>query len=451
MRMAVALVALRLAAPAGAVTNGDRATGIYAPFGMFGYVDAAVGDLLVPVCSGTLVDANHVLTSATCVEAMRAARQSGVSVDGQVHWHQNGEPTALRGIVADVDAAAIHPEYDGSSPDTDLAIITLAEPSDKAASCITDLRPELAELSVRLIGHGENGSRDRRGGIRRTTLARWTTPADPPAVWETTSGQRMGMACAKDTGGAVVVQTTDDTQMAVLAVISRGAEACDPLTDFGKTLLAKVPNATSFIVNHAPGVEICRDVDWDGYGRWVGPAEPPIEEPEVPAGADSKGVPDGYLFPNDYMFEIDSLTGLRKQQAVDGRRNACLGNKVFVGEVAAIEPFRFDGMESGQIWSRVTLDVHYPIRGEVNSTEDIYIRGGDVDGERQLHSAEPRARVGDTLFLSLSPPGPDDTTLAALGAPWIRKSQVLDHSGIMPQERALRDYFGRYCAPVWVK
>ena len=76
------------------------------------------------ICSGTLVDSNHVITAGHCVAASGGTTKTPSSFT--VGWSPTGAlpPTMWAGV----SQVALHPDYSNQTYDNDIAVLTLASP-----------------------------------------------------------------------------------------------------------------------------------------------------------------------------------------------------------------------------------------------------------------------------------------------------------------------------------
>ena len=129
------LIASALPATAGAATGKPRVIGgsaipiQSAPWSVFLALDNPSAS-----CSGSVLDASHVLTAAHCVipEGTTRQRQPGeihvLAGASDVHTWTPGGPAPSGAQARSVSAVRVHPYYDGVSKSDDAAVLTLAQP-----------------------------------------------------------------------------------------------------------------------------------------------------------------------------------------------------------------------------------------------------------------------------------------------------------------------------------
>ncbi|MFM1964712.1 MAG: hypothetical protein RL134_437 [Actinomycetota bacterium] len=112
------------------------------------------------ICSGTLVDATHVITAGHCAASGAGTTKSPSSFT--VGWTPTG--TLPAPVWAGVSKVALHPDYDGQTFVNDIAVLTLATPllgATPMALATTDVaRTSLgAGATVQAAGFGYTSSR----------------------------------------------------------------------------------------------------------------------------------------------------------------------------------------------------------------------------------------------------------------------------------------------------
>lgn len=150
-----------------------------------------------PVCSGTVIGRRLVLTAAHCV-------------NGDVQVNVDGETLS-------VAFARVHPEFDETTMDHDIALLVLAEDAKVEAMPLATEVPSEGER-VRFVGFGrvkQNGeSKGRRAGFVKIDSVegkQFKTVPDPAT------------ACGRDSGGAVL----DESGTKLVGVISAGDAKCE--------------------------------------------------------------------------------------------------------------------------------------------------------------------------------------------------------------------------------
>ena len=181
-------VALASSADAAAIVDGesDETSSI-----------VSIGPKSDPICSGTVIGRRLVVTAAHCVTG-----------DVQVNV---GDETLS------VAFARVHPEFDESTMDHDIALLVLAEDAKVDAMPVASAAPSEGER-VRFVGFGrvkQNGeSKGRRAGFVKVDAIegkQFKTVPDPAT------------ACGRDSGGAVL----DESGTQLVGVISAGDAKCE--------------------------------------------------------------------------------------------------------------------------------------------------------------------------------------------------------------------------------
>src|SRR5581483_11500842 len=170
--LATTLLAAPLARPSGRVVGGTSIQVQAAPWAVFVRQSTSTGSLQ---CSGTIIDALHVVTAAHCVYNLNGQLASITSLSIRAGISSYSSPAGSDGEQdRGVSSVRVHPAYQwssGASAD-DVAVVALSDPLDLSAATVqavalpsraTVLQPH---TSVALAGFGRqvpstppNGSR----------------------------------------------------------------------------------------------------------------------------------------------------------------------------------------------------------------------------------------------------------------------------------------------------
>jgi hypothetical protein len=161
-------------------------------------------------CSGTVVDALHVLTAAHCVvEKTAPATPAQVNVAAGAGDVRTPE-SRVNGAVVGVAAIRVHPRYVPSGFNDDAAVLTLAQPLDLASGRIKalPLAPVGALVgagtSIRVTGFGITSATGQDFGVLRSVSTSAVTAGqcgtNAPAAMLCTYRPSHG-ACSGDSGG----------------------------------------------------------------------------------------------------------------------------------------------------------------------------------------------------------------------------------------------------------
>jgi secreted trypsin-like serine protease len=205
------------------ITNASATTGDPAIVGLL----YPVGDDSVVNCTGTLVGPHEVLTAAHCVMPFSPhAVLFGSNLDD--------------GARIPISATRVHPGYDASSLDFDLARLDLGAVAPVEALRFdpsTDLSPVVGER-VRLVGFGKGelaAPPHKRTGTARidaVELDRFTAGPDP------------SLGCSGDSGGPALVDR--DGAEVLIGVVSSGDWECAERTSFTRaTRAADIPRQSN--------------------------------------------------------------------------------------------------------------------------------------------------------------------------------------------------------------
>jgi len=228
-----------LAAPATAQVSPDLAGGRAADTLRYPFVAAlsrTSGGARVYFCAGTLIAPDWILTAGHCFSAQGGARigVTGLSVEVGNSWLRDIPPEAQ----VPVARIYIHPRYDASRQDNDIALVRLARP---AGPLIADYargpRADPAQATVLGFGALYEGSLARTARLRNGALASQVADRLRQALVRTIAPR----ACAErlGVGGAA----TGDVQ--ICAGTGRD-ETC--VGDSGSPLVAEGPGGVDRVI-----------------------------------------------------------------------------------------------------------------------------------------------------------------------------------------------------------
>lgn len=187
-------------------------------------------------CSGTLIEANWVLTAAHCLEAAQQYEdQYGLATFFIVGDSWNSIDTYAQAV-----DLIPHPQYNANSLDHDIGLMELSEPlSDQGIYLVNDVAPKDGWTSkdVTYVGYGVTsgyGGGDGTSGVRRTVdvpyygadsrfiYAYHDTPNNPKNV------------CSGDSGGAALLKVSGELVLAgVNSFVNGDGISDDPCEGFG--------------------------------------------------------------------------------------------------------------------------------------------------------------------------------------------------------------------------
>ncbi|GEM_PF-1541155 len=239
LAFAAALSAAPLARPAGQVIGGTTIQVQAAPWAVFVRQTTATGSLQ---CSGTIIDALHVVTAAHCVHNLSGQEASITSLSVRAGISSYTSPAAGdaeqdRGV----SSLRVHPGYvwsTGASPD-DVAVLALSDPLDLSGPAVQAVAlpnpgaPLPPHSAVALAGFGREvatsspngslnwwaattGDPDNCGGYANTVIP----DADAVAVC---ASSPTGAVCTGDSGSGLVTTTGVPT---LVGVTSAGPPGC---------------------------------------------------------------------------------------------------------------------------------------------------------------------------------------------------------------------------------
>lgn len=192
----------------GTVLNGNAS----APYTVA--IQTQFGDSAFGGCSGTVLDAQHVLTAAHCfVRDGVVAPAANIRVGAG--YHEIVSETGRAAVtVANVATVRIHPRYDSAAFTDDVSVLTLAEPLDLSTGRIAALpmAPVGTAVSsgtrIRVTGFGVSSSLVNDFGTLRSVNTRSQFPSlcgvDAPAVMLCTYRANHA-ACEGDSGGTAAL------------------------------------------------------------------------------------------------------------------------------------------------------------------------------------------------------------------------------------------------------
>lgn len=177
-------------------------------------IQTQFGDVAFGGCSGTVLDALHVLTAAHCfVRDGVVAPAANIRVGAG--YHEIVSETGRAAVtVVDVATVRIHPRYEPAAFTDDVAVVTLAAPLDLSTGRIAALPmvPVGTTLPsgtrVRVTGFGVSSALANDFGTLRSVNTRSQFPSlcgvDAPAVMHCTY-RAAHAACEGDSGGTAAI------------------------------------------------------------------------------------------------------------------------------------------------------------------------------------------------------------------------------------------------------
>ncbi len=197
-----------------------------------GLLNAAIADnAQAQFCGGSLVRERHVVTAAHCVDFLTAP---------QLHVLTGTTSLATGGARHGVEAIAIHPDWNPSTSDFDIAVVTLAEPVSGIpfAKLITpEKEMRLATTGTKALVAGWGDTQPGFGSTFPTELHQVKVPLVARSVcngWRSYRGavtQQMICAglpeggkdsCQGDSGGPLVVKNANGIWKLQVGIVSWG-------------------------------------------------------------------------------------------------------------------------------------------------------------------------------------------------------------------------------------
>jgi hypothetical protein len=200
----------------GAPVNTDPAVALLAMYDANGQ--------LASTCTGTLIDAQWVLTAAHCLSPAGIA---GVGVYFGADATVMSDPSFVAYVEA--DQAAIHPSWvDAGAPDqgNDIALLHLSQaaPIEPIAINRTPLTEQMLGADVYLVGWGITGGGQQDSMVKRAVMsALFDFDATFMVVGDAATG-----TCSGDSGGPAFMMMND--QIVVAGVTSYGDTNCEQIS-----------------------------------------------------------------------------------------------------------------------------------------------------------------------------------------------------------------------------